>query len=155
MIQLNFPPTELKTRFQDGLLTVFDPVRKKYVFLTPEEQVRQMMIQFLRMENKIPFSHMAVEKMIRYHHLAKRPDIVLFDRQTKPVMVVECKSPGIKLGKNSMEQLATYNKVMGTPFILLTNGLVHLSCKLNLQEETYVMMDHIPDFEELNLFERS
>lgn len=152
MTQLNFPPLTLKIKSDEPRINVFDPVRKRYVALTPEEEVRQMMIQFLHTVNTVPLHHMSVEKMIRYHHLAKRPDIVVYDLNSKPSMVIECKSPDIKLGQKDLEQLATYNKVMATPYIVLSNGLIHLSYQLDSSASSYQMIEYIPDFRQMNLF---
>ncbi len=153
MIQLNFPPLKLKIKSDEGITKVFDPVRKKYVALTPEEEVRQRLIQFLNQFNGVPLNHMSVEKMIRYHHLNKRPDIVVYDLHSKPVMVVECKSPDVKLGQKDLEQLAIYNKVMATTYIVLSNGVIHLSYQLDTSARSYQMIEFIPDFRQMNLSE--
>lgn len=100
----------------------FDPVRKKWVPATPEEEVRQQFIQFLLTVKNIPASHLSVEREITVNGLSRRYDLVVFDEEGKPWMVVECKAPHVKLTQEVMEQAGRYNKALQAPIIGITNG---------------------------------
>lgn len=100
----------------------FDPVRKKWVPATPEEEVRQQFIQFLLTVKNIPASHLSVEREITVNGLSRRYDLVVFDEEGKPWMVVECKAPHVKLTQEVMEQAGRYNKTLQAPLIGITNG---------------------------------
>ncbi len=100
----------------------FDPVRKKWVPATPEEEVRQQFIQFLLTVKNIPASHLSVEREITVNGLSRRYDLVVFDEEGKPWMVVECKAPHVKLTQEVMEQAGRYNKTLRAPIIGITNG---------------------------------
>ena len=100
----------------------FDPVRKKWVPATPEEEVRQQFIQFLLTVKNIPASHLSVEREITVNGLLRRYDLVVFDEEGKPWMVVECKAPHVKLTQEVMEQAGRYNKTLQAPLIGITNG---------------------------------
>lgn len=100
----------------------FDPVRKKWVPATPEEEVRQQFIQFLLTVKNIPASHLSVEREITVNGLSRRYDLVVFDKEGKPWMVVECKAPHVKLTQEVMEQAGRYNKTLQAPLIGITNG---------------------------------
>ncbi|MBR4536506.1 MAG: type I restriction enzyme HsdR N-terminal domain-containing protein [Bacteroidales bacterium] len=100
----------------------FDPVRKKWVPATPEEEVRQQFIQFLLTVKNIPASHLSVEREIAVNGLSRRYDLVVFDGEGKPWMVVECKAPHVKLTQEVMEQAGRYNRTLQAPLIGITNG---------------------------------
>ena len=100
----------------------FDPVRKKWVPATPEEEVRQQFIQFLLTVTNIPASHLSVEREIAVNGLSRRYDLVVFDGEGKPWMVVECKAPHVKLTQEVMEQAGRYNRTLQAPLIGITNG---------------------------------
>ena len=88
MITLNFSNIQLKLRQADGKTSVFDPIRKKWIILTPEEHVRQYMIGHFTEVLHYPPSLMAVEKTIQVGNLSKRFDIVVYSRDHKPWMLV-------------------------------------------------------------------
>ena len=102
MPQLNLPFAALKTKLVEGTTQVFDEVRKKYFILTPEEWVRQHFIHYLNNEKKYPLGLMGVEKLVKYNGLSTRADIVLYDKDAKATMIVECKAPKIKITQNTI-----------------------------------------------------
>lgn len=123
MIALNFAQIQLKLRQAEGKTSVFDPVRKKWVILTPEEHVRQYMLQYLIISMQYPVSLIAVEKAITVGNLKKRFDIVVHGRNHEPWMLVECKAPEVPLSERALHQLLTYQGTMQCSYWLLTNGL--------------------------------
>ena len=104
MPKLNLPEVELKTKLVNGTTQVFDEVRKRYIIITPEEWVRQHFIHYLSSVKNYPFGLMAVEKLIKYNNVRNRADIVLYDTEGFPTMIVECKAPSIKITKDTFSQ---------------------------------------------------
>lgn len=105
---------------KDGKL--FDPVRKKWLTLLPEEMVRQTLILYLTEEVQCSLSRMAVEKSIRIHDRIKRFDLVYHDANMKPLLLVECKSPSVPLNEEALGQAVWYNYEIKAPYLLLSNG---------------------------------
>ena len=95
--KFNLPPYPLKTRLHHGKLEVFDGLRKKYVMLTPEEEVRQLFIQYLINKKKYPSGLLAAEYSLKVNNRKKRADIVAFSKMGHPLLIVECKAPSVKI----------------------------------------------------------
>jgi len=104
-----------------GIEEVWDPARKKYVTLTPEEWVRQQFIRMLKEQYQYPYSLMGVEKGLKYHALQKRTDLICFDRQGKPVLLAEFKNPEVALTEETYFQSALYMHSVGALWIVLHN----------------------------------
>ena len=113
----------IKVRNDGFKSEIFDPVRKIWVIKTPEEEVRQKFILYLLNVKKIPLSHISVEHGVLINGTMKRYDIVVFDENLKPYLVVECKAPEIKLTQKVLDQAGRYNSALRAPFICITNGL--------------------------------
>lgn len=113
--------------------TVFDPLRKKEVALTPEEQVRQWFIGVLHEEMQVPYSMMNSEVSLRLGGKKMRSDIVVFARDLHPMMVVECKRPDVELTREVADQIFRYNYVLDVPFFVATNGQNTYICKRNAE----------------------
>ncbi len=122
MITLDLSNLQLKLQQQDGRTKVFDPIRKKWLVLTPEEHVRQYILQHLVEKMQYPTLLLSVEKMIQVGNVNKRFDIVVYDRDHKPWMLVECKEPGVPITERTLHQLLSYQSVIQCPYWLLTNG---------------------------------
>lgn len=101
---------------------LYDPLRRKWVARTPEEEVRQGVIAWLRDVRHIPESRMESEYGFVYNRRHYRADILVFDRQLQPRILVECKAPGVPLDAAVVEQVVRYTRVLAVRFILLTNG---------------------------------
>src|SRR4051812_7298038 len=123
MIALNLPEFEYKIREIEGKLYIFDVLRRKYVFLTPEEWVRQHFVHLLINEYQYPKSLLKNEGGLTYNRLTKRTDIVVYDREGKPFMVIECKGANIPISQSTFEQAAQYNHTLKAPYLTVTNGL--------------------------------
>ena len=121
--QLNLPIAVLKTKLVEGTTQVFDVVRKKYFKLTPEEWVRQHFLHYLNSEKMYPFGLMGVEKMVKYNNKRTRADIVLYNKEGKPNMIVECKAPYVKITQDSFNQIARYNLKLNALYLVVTNGM--------------------------------
>jgi len=146
MIKLNFPIYEFRIVEKDGKLSIFDPVRKKYVSLTTEEWVRQHVIRLLVHEKQVPYSLIKAETEIRLYNTRKRFDIAVFDRNGQPLLVVECKAPSVPVTQQVLDQAIRYNLAMKVGYLMLTNGLQHIYCQLDTETGAYRMVDDLPDF---------
>lgn len=111
-----------KKRTKEGKEEVFDPVRRKWVALTPEENVRQQLILFFLNVRGIPVSHMSVEKAITVNGMTRRYDLVIFGNDLKPQVVIECKAPDVEITQAVVEQAGRYNKTLRAPVLGVTNG---------------------------------
>jgi hypothetical protein len=122
MIHLDLSNIQLKLRHEGDKTTVFDPIRRKWLVLTPEEHVRQYMIHYLKDTMQYPASLFAVEKTIKVGNMSKRFDIVVYNRDHKPWMLAECKAPEIPVTEKTLQQLLNYQKTVQCSYWLLTNG---------------------------------
>lgn len=129
---------------------ILDTLRRKFVRLTPEEWVRQHFIRYLINQGGYPAGLIGVEIMINLNGLKKRVDILVHNRQGKPVMIVECKETSVELTNKVCDQIVEYNMALKVPYILITNGNVNLACKLKQDGSGYDYIDVIPLYEELN-----
>ncbi len=124
--------------------TVFDPLRKKHVALTPEEQVRQHFIHWLNTERGYPLQLMASEYTIKLGNKSFRCDIVAFNSNLAPQIVVECKAPGVKLSSAVLQQVLNYNLVLKVPHLVITNGESTCVCSYNPHTGRYEFAQDIP-----------
>jgi len=150
MHQLNLPTFNLKTRSNNkGKTEIFDTIRKKWLILTPEEWVRQNFAHFL-IENKgFPASLMAIEKGLKVNGLPKRTDIVQYNKQGEPIVIIECKAPKIKITEDTFAQAAMYNLKMKVNYLIMTNGLTHYCCKIDNETHQLQYLKEVPMFHEL------
>ena len=144
---LNLPSYSFKTRSLEGKLQIFDEIRKRYVALTPEEWVRQNFLKYLVEEKKYPASRMALEYALQYNGLSKRGDIVFFNKNAAPEIIVECKAPTVKITQDTFDQAARYNFILRVRYLVITNGLDHYCCEMNYSDNSYKFLPSIPDYE--------
>ena len=111
-----------KTSLIDNKTVVFDPLRKQYVTLTPEEQVRQKMLYYLVETRKVAAGLIAVEYSIKVNNLPKRADIVVFNKLGKPQMIVECKAETVPITEKVLDQAIRYYSGLKVKYLTLTNG---------------------------------
>jgi hypothetical protein len=122
MIKINFPEEQPRLRDNSGIKEIFDTTRKKWLVLTPEEWVRQNIICFLLVKKKVPSSLVSVEKEIKLGALKKRYDIVIYNRQAIPWMIIECKEMNVSLSENTMRQILNYHISIPARYLIITNG---------------------------------
>ena len=146
MQSLNFPVYDFRFKNSENKVHIFDPIRKKFVVLQPEEWVRQNVVQFLIHEKKYPKSLINVEKQLTVNTQNKRYDIVIYDSLGNITLLVECKSPKIKIIQETFDQIAKYNMELKAEFLMVTNGLQHFYCKMDFSKEKYTFLEQIPDF---------
>jgi len=146
MITLNFTGVALKLKKDDGTTRVFDPIRKKWLVLTPEEHVRQHILHYMVHVAQYPAAMLAVEKQIKINNRIKRFDIVVYDREHKPWMLVECKAPEVAINETTMHQLLSYQNVVQCHYWVLTNG--HQTWCANACDVNNIMwMQQLPAYE--------
>lgn len=122
MTNIHFQPYDLNIFTKAGKRFVFDVVRKKDVPFTPEELVRQTILHYLMYTQKISPSLIAVERALTVNDIQKRFDIVVFNRQGLPLILIECKSPSVTININTFLQGGNYNTKLGATFIWLSTG---------------------------------
>ena len=146
MINIQFPPPDFRIQATDGQEMIFDPFRKKYVVLTPEEWVRQNFLNYLVKNLEYPGALMSIEKEMNLGELRKRCDIVIYSREAAPWMIVECKEMGIPLGMPVLEQIVRYNMALPVPYLVITNGSNTWCCKLNAEEGNWEFETALPAY---------
>jgi hypothetical protein len=137
------------TRVHHGHDEIYDPVRKKFVRLTPEEEVRQKMMHYLVHQAMVPMGLMAAEYQIHFNSRSKRCDIVVYSRQRNPVLIVECKAPQVKLDQKTVEQIAIYNSSLRVNFLTITNGIETFCIQFDKAGLTYKLVSSIPVYAEM------
>jgi len=158
MQKLNFPPYHFKIREPESkgqISKIFDSIRRKYVALTPEEWVRQHVARFLVEEMGYPKGRVGMEKEIKVNKLSRRPDLVIFNDLGKPLLVVECKAPSVKITQAVFDQAARYNLTLQASFFILTNGLKTYCCLMHAPSKSYHFLETIPDYSDLKSFPSS
>lgn len=128
---------------------IWDTLRKKDVALTPEENVRQWFISLLIDEFRVPAHMMMSEASIKLGDKAMRVDILVYDRQARPLAVVECKRPEVALSTRVLDQAVRYNMVLNVNYIIITNGRKTCICRKKTGESTYNFIDYIPSYDEM------
>ena len=149
MVELNLPAFAHQLETLDGVEHIFDIVRKKRVVNTPEEWVRQHIIHFLINRHNVPRTLISCEKGLSYNKLKKRTDVVVLDKNGKPLFLVECKAPYIKISQETLIQSITYNQSLKSPFVILTNGMVTLC--FDVRNDSIKQLAEIPNFESWEL----
>ena len=149
MEKLNFPSYEFRLRQESGQILIFDPFRKKYVVLNPEEWVRQHLARYLTEEKKVPAGLLSIEAAIRVASVHKRYDLVVFTNAGKPLLVAECKAAGIKVDQQVLDQALRYNIPLEAPLIVVTNGLSHYCFRLDREKSQFAPVNAIPAYQEM------
>ncbi|EGV42744.1 type I restriction enzyme HsdR N-terminal domain-containing protein [Bizionia argentinensis JUB59] len=146
MQALNFPKFSFRFKNSENKVSIFDPIRKKFVILQPEEWVRQHCLQVLMTDKKYPKSLINVEKELRVNDLKKRYDIVVFNPDGSIHIIVECKAPSIPVNQKTFDQIAQYNLTLKATYLMVTNGLDHYYCQMDFEAERYNFLKDIPDY---------
>lgn len=146
MIKIEYPYYRYKIDKRADTEIIFDVVRKLWVNLTPEEWVRQNFLQYLLQVKKYPSSLIAVEKEIYLGELKKRCDIITYNRNSNPTMIVECKAMAVELNTKVVEQILRYNISLPVQYLVITNGLYCFAFERS--EEKFITLHEIPFWNE-------
>ena len=149
-MQLNLPAYEFRTTQKEGRMLIFDQLRRRWVKLTPEEWVRQNFVRYLIEEKLYPASLIALEHSLRMNRQDFRADAVVFSTNGAPLLIVECKSPEVKISQKTFDQVVRYNFEFRVDFLIVTNGLAHYCCRINKASGEYAFMEEIPSYAALN-----
>ncbi len=123
---------------------IFDSIRKKELVLTPEELVRQLFVQYLVKDRGFSIHKIALEKSLLINERIKRFDILVYNIDFQPFILIECKAPNVKLSTATFEQVAWYNFQLKADYLIITNGKVTYCCKMDYEEKKYDFCDFIP-----------
>ena len=146
MHALNFPRYSFRFKNSENKIAVFDVLRKKFVLLTPEEWVRQHVVQFLLTEKKMPQSLLNVEKQLRVNQMLKRYDLLVYNPDGSIHLVVECKAASVPITQETFDQIARYNLALNAKYLMVTNGLQHYYCQLDYEQEKYHFLHDLPEW---------
>ena len=144
MQKLNFPTYSFRFKNSENKVSIFDEIRKKFILLTPEEWVRQHVVQFLLQDKKYPKSYINVEKLIKINDLSKRYDVVVFQPNGEIFLLIECNAPEVPISQQTFDQIARYNLVLKAKYLMVTNGLNHYFCQMDFENEKYVFLKELP-----------
>jgi len=146
MQRLNLPTYSFNIKSAGGSDLIFDTFRNRWVTLTPEEWVRQNVAMFLVSELGYPASLILLEQEIRVNKLVRRCDIIAYNRQGRPVLIVECKAPEVPVTQKVFDQVATYNLSLGIRYLLITNGMNHFCIEMKPEGAGYAFLKEIPAY---------
>jgi hypothetical protein len=154
MISIHYPSYPFKIRKNEsGVIgdqvkdkakdQIFDPFRKKWVSLTPEEWVRQNILQYLVQTCNYPSALIAIEKSIQLGELTKRFDILIY-KQDKPWMIIECKEANVQINDKTISQLYQYQQVLEAEYLFASNG--HESIGAQIKSGKLHALQNFPEY---------
>ncbi len=135
----------------NGVLTLFDEIRKKNIIITPEEWVRQHFVQYLIRHKNYPKTLIKLEGGHRLHGKAKRSDILVFNPDGEKILLVECKAPSINIDQKVFDQIARYNIVHKIALLAVSNGLQHYYCEIDFDKQQYRFINDLPVYRQIKL----
>lgn len=150
MANLNLPEYDFQQRSEEGRQMILDVFRKKFVVLTPEEEVRQRFARYLVEEKGYPSSLIQTEYTLHLNTMVRRCDILVDRPAGTPAVLVECKAPGVKIGQATFDQAARYNMVFRVRYLMVTNGMKHYCCLIDFKEQRVQFMQEIPHYDSLD-----
>ena len=149
MLPLNLPSYPVKIQVQNGKNVIFDPLRRKFVALTPEEWVRHDFTNLLTEVKGYPKGLLANEVQLNLNGTKKRCDTVLFDKNLQARMIVEYKAPHVEITQAVFDQITRYNMVLKVEYLIVSNGINHYCCRIDYTTMKYTFLPDIPAYGEL------
>ncbi|MBR3454272.1 MAG: type I restriction enzyme HsdR N-terminal domain-containing protein [Bacteroidaceae bacterium] len=149
-IELNLPSFDARMKSVEGVMSVFDVLRKKYVALTPEEWVRQSFVNYLLSAKGYRRELMNNEVQLSLNGMSRRCDTVVWDMNLRPAMIVEYKAPDVEITQKVFDQIQRYNQVLQVRYLVVTNGMTHYCCRVDYVTRTCEFLSEIPDWTALN-----
>ena len=146
MVDLNIPEQNIEIKSINSKNYIFDLIRKKHLVLTPEEWVRQNLVSYFINDLNYPKGLIKTESSLKYNNLKKRSDILIYNNDMTHYMIVECKSYKMKLNKSHLNQSAMYNKIYRSRYLMVSNGMEHIVCEYDWENETFKFRNSIPKF---------
>lgn len=139
--------SQIKTRRSENKTWIWDFIRQKYLVLLPEELVRQLVLHYLIEDRGYNKNRISIEKGLKVNGLAKRCDILIYNKEVRPFLLVECKAPEVALSQSTFEQIARYNLPLQVDYLMVTNGRHTFCCKMDYEKETFTFLEEIPFWE--------
>ena len=146
MVKLNLPSFNFELKHVQERVLIFDFLRKSYVVLTPEEWVRQHFIHYMVNHLNYPKALIKIEGGLKFNTLKKRSDILLFNREGNPWMLIECKAPDLKLSNRTVRQASIYNHSLKAKYLVVTNGMTHICCEIDWINLKTVVINAMPEY---------
>ena len=146
MEELKFPKYNLQIRNIENKKYIFEPIRKKWLLCTPEEWVRVNCINYIIHTKGYPPSLISVEHQIEVYGLKKRFDLLVYNIDLSPFILIECKSPVVKINQKAFDQIIQYNLKLKCPYLMITNGLNHYFCNVIQNEKKIEFVDSVPSY---------
>lgn len=147
----SLPPITARIQTKPTGDEIFDPIRMKFVRLTPEESVRQRWIAYLQHHLGVPRSWIAVEYAFQLNGTAKRCDILVCNKKGEALLIIECKASHVKIDQSVLEQVSRYNLALHAPFLIISNGEKHHVVRIKFHSRTSVFINHLPDYDQMCL----
>lgn len=147
---LNLPSFDVRIKKDDkGRPKIYDILRRRYISLTPEEWVRQHFINYLIADKGYPKSLLVNETQLLLGEKKLRCDSVLLGSDGKPCMIIEYKAPTITLTQKVFDQISVYNMLLHVDYLIVSNGIQHICCRMDYESNTYKFLTEIPDYQSL------
>ena len=134
----------LELKKVNGKAFIYDPLRRKWLVLEPEEMVRQLVVQYLIREKGYNKARIKMEKGFKFNELRKRCDVLVYDDAVNPFLMVECKNPGIKITDEVIWQITWYKLPFEVPYLLVTNGEQSYCCVIDYAARTFEYLSEVP-----------
>jgi hypothetical protein len=136
----------LKIKREGGKRWIFDPIRRKWLVLQPEEMIRQLVLHFLVEEKRYNLARISMEKRLKINSLDKRFDLLVYSQDLRPFLLVECKAPQVPIGQDVFRQASWYNLPLKVRYILVTNGIETYCCAMDYERQEHEFLTEVPDF---------
>ena len=150
MQRLNLPEYQFNIKKREDAFIILDPLRRRWVVLTPEEWVRQNFVRFLIEEREFPAALMNNEISLTQNGIKRRCDTLVADRQGAPLVIVEYKAPTVEITQKVFDQIVRYNMVLQAKYLIVSNGMSHYCCKIDYENNSYSFLEDIPCYGPLN-----
>ena len=135
---------QLRLKTEGGKKYIFGDIRRRWLVLLPEELVRQLVIQFLVREKNYNRSRISTERAIKVNKMDRRFDILVYDEAFRPKLLIECKSPQVRIKQDAFDQIAWYNTSLKVDFLVITNGIETYCCSIDYQRQVHGFLDYFP-----------
>jgi predicted type IV restriction endonuclease len=149
MKPLNLPQYSCKIKKEPDGERIFDPIRARYVALTPEEWVRQHFLNYMITCLGYSPGLIKVEASFRLNSMLRRADILVFSRTGVPVLIVECKAPEVKINQLVFDQIINYNFNYGLKYLIVTNGIKHYAAEVDMDLKKFCFLEKMPEFKDI------
>ena len=148
MIDINLHEfrSQLKVKSEGDAKFIWDPIRKKYLVPQPEELVRQLLILYLTQKLDYPISRIQIEKSLKVFGQYKRYDIIVYDQDIEPYLLIECKSHKEPINQSVLDQAARYNITLNAPYLLVTNGIQTHCCAIDKRTKEVKFLEKVPNY---------